>query len=89
MWISGRDSMPPKIKKLKAKLEKAGFVYRNAKGSHTRWKHPLAPEINVTLSGKDGDDADEYKIRQVDEAIAKVQEIEHARTTLSNNHPLE
>ena len=81
--------MPPKVRKLKAKLEKAGFVYRNAKGSHTRWKHPLAPEILVSLSGKDGDDADEYKIRQVDEAIAKVKEIEHARATLSDNHSLE
>ena len=82
--------MPPKIKKLKAKLEKAGFVYRSAKGSHTRWKHPLAPGIHVSLSGKDGDDADEYKIRQVDKAIADVQEmLRNARTTLSNNHPLE
>jgi predicted RNA binding protein YcfA (HicA-like mRNA interferase family) len=81
--------MPPKIKKLKAKLEKAGFVYRSAKGSHTWWKHPLAPEIHVTLSGKDGDDAAEYKIRQVNEAIAKIQEKEHAGTTLSNNYPLE
>jgi predicted RNA binding protein YcfA (HicA-like mRNA interferase family) len=81
--------MPPKIRKLKAKLERAGFVYRSAKGSHTRWKHPLAPEINLTLSGKDGDDADEYKIKQVDAAIAKVQEIRHARNTLPDNHSLE
>jgi predicted RNA binding protein YcfA (HicA-like mRNA interferase family) len=82
-------SMPEKIKKLKARLEKAGFVYRSAKGSHTRWKHPLAPEINLTLSGKDGDDADVYKIKQVDAAIARIQEIKYARTTLSDNHPLE
>jgi predicted RNA binding protein YcfA (HicA-like mRNA interferase family) len=82
-------SMPPKIRKLKAKLEKAGFVCRSAKGSHTRWKHPLVPEIYLTLSGKDGEDANEYKIRQVDEAIAKVQEKERARTTLPNNYPLE
>jgi predicted RNA binding protein YcfA (HicA-like mRNA interferase family) len=81
--------MPEKIKKLKARLEKAGFIYQSAKGSHTRWKHPLAPEINLTLSGKDGDDADVYKIKQVDAAIARIQEIKYARTTLSDNHPLE
>ena len=81
--------MPPKIRQLKARLQKAGFVYRNAKGSHTRWKHPLVPEINLTLSGDDGDDADVYKIKQVNAAIARIQEIKHANNTLSDNHPLE
>lgn len=38
------------------------------------WKHPLAPEIRLTLSGKDGDDADDYQVRQVNDAIAKIQE---------------
>lgn len=44
--------MPEKIRKLKSKLRKAGFVERPAKGSHTRWKHPLAPEMPITLSGQ-------------------------------------
>ena len=82
-------SLPEKIRKLKARLEKAGFICRSAKGSHTRWKHPLAPELNLTLSGRDGDDADKYKIKQVNDVIAIIQGKEHAETALPNNHPLE
>ena len=61
--------MPPKIKQLKAQLAKAGFIERPAKGSHTYWTHQAAPEITVTLSGKDGNDAQKYQIKQVREAI--------------------
>jgi predicted RNA binding protein YcfA (HicA-like mRNA interferase family) len=45
--------MPKKVRELKAILLSAGFVYESAKGSHTKWSHPL---INgkLTLSGKDG-----------------------------------
>lgn len=57
--------MPPKIKKLKAALSKAGFYPRSAKGSHTLWRHPADPAIRVTLSGKDGDDAQKYQVEDV------------------------
>jgi predicted RNA binding protein YcfA (HicA-like mRNA interferase family) len=49
--------MPKKIRELKTKLQKAGFIYRPAKGSHTFWTHPLVPDELVTIAGKDGDDA--------------------------------
>jgi predicted RNA binding protein YcfA (HicA-like mRNA interferase family) len=55
--------MPKKIRELKSLLKKAGFIYRCAKGSHTRWYHPLLPEDPITISGKDGDDAKLYRKR--------------------------
>jgi len=64
--------MPVKIRKLKAALSKAGFYFRSAKGSHTLWKHPTLPAVRVTLSGKDGDDAQQYQIDDVREALRKV-----------------
>jgi hypothetical protein len=55
--------MPRKIRQLKADLRKAGFYERTdlGKGSHTRWFHSASPEITVTLSGADGDDAKDYQ----------------------------
>jgi predicted RNA binding protein YcfA (HicA-like mRNA interferase family) len=64
--------MPLKIKKLKAALSKAGFYSRSAKGSHTLWRHPLDPTIRVALSGKDGDDAQQYQLDDVRNALRKV-----------------
>jgi predicted RNA binding protein YcfA (HicA-like mRNA interferase family) len=64
--------MPLKIKKLKAALLRAGFYSRSAKGSHTIWRHPSDPSIRVTLSGKDGDDAQPYQIDDVRDALRKV-----------------
>ncbi len=61
--------MPPKVRQLKATLAKAGFDRRPGKGSHTIWFHPLYPEIEVTLSGHDGDDAEKYQIKQVNNAL--------------------
>jgi predicted RNA binding protein YcfA (HicA-like mRNA interferase family) len=61
--------MPPKVRQLKAALAKAGFFTRSGKGSHTIWKHPALPSVRVTLSGKDGDDADRYLIEEVQEAL--------------------
>ncbi len=61
--------MPQKVRELKARLRRAGFTERKAKGSHTAWKHPNAPGIAVTLSGHDGDDAQDYQVRQVKQAI--------------------
>ena len=64
--------MPLKVKKLKAALAKAGFVQRPAKGSHTMWVHPKLPSNPVTISGKDGDDAEKYQIRDVRNALGKL-----------------
>ncbi|MGB3509915.1 MAG: type II toxin-antitoxin system HicA family toxin [Microcoleaceae cyanobacterium] len=41
--------MPKKIRELKSMLRKAGFIYRSAKGSHTRWVHPLLPSQPITI----------------------------------------
>ena len=64
--------MPPKIRQLKAALSKAGFYSRSAKGSHTIWRHPAFLALRITLSGKDGDDAQKYQIEDVEEALRKV-----------------
>jgi predicted RNA binding protein YcfA (HicA-like mRNA interferase family) len=64
--------VPLKIKKLKAALSKAGFYSRSAKGSHTVWRHPIFTEIRVTISGKDGDDAQQYQLDDVRDALRKV-----------------
>jgi predicted RNA binding protein YcfA (HicA-like mRNA interferase family) len=63
--------MPPKIRQLKSTLSKAGFSWRPGKGSHTVWFHPQYPDIEVTLSGQDGDDADKYQIKQVNNALKR------------------
>jgi hypothetical protein len=36
-----KETMPPKIRQLKASLLKAGFTIRAGKGSHTVWHHPF------------------------------------------------
>jgi predicted RNA binding protein YcfA (HicA-like mRNA interferase family) len=64
--------MPPKIKKLKSALAKAGFVKRPGKGSHTVWLHPDMPDMSVTISGRDGSDAKPYQIKDVQDALRKV-----------------
>ena len=63
--------MPEKIRKLKAKLRKAGFVERPAKGSHTFWYDSSDPTNNLLLAGHDGDDADKYKIKDVNDALKR------------------
>lgn len=67
--------MPKKIRELKSLLLKAGFTYIPAKGSHTKWIHPLLPG-KLTLSGKDGDDAKAYQEKDVNNALQKIKEIE-------------
>ncbi len=68
--------MPPKIRKLKANLRKAGFLYRSGKGSHTHWYYQHNFSIRVSLAGNDGDDADRYQIEEVDNAIKRAKELE-------------
>jgi hypothetical protein len=53
-----------KIRQLKAALSKAGFTMRPSKG-----KHPAIPMVRVTIAGKDGDDAKEYLIEEVQNAL--------------------
>jgi len=55
--------MPPKIRKLKGDLQRAGFYSRPGKGSHVVFRHSLDPFLRVTIAGRDGDDADKYQVR--------------------------
>jgi predicted RNA binding protein YcfA (HicA-like mRNA interferase family) len=64
--------MPPKVRQLKARLAKAGFTMRPAKGSHTYWTHPALPGSSVTISGKDGNDAKPYQIKDVEEYLKRL-----------------
>ncbi len=59
--------MPPKVRELIAELVRNGFYNRGGKGSHRNFIHRTG--INATVSGKPGDDADRYQIKQVREAI--------------------
>lgn len=56
-------------------LSKAGFTYRSGKGSHTVWSHPLLP-YSLTLSGKDGGDADRYQEKDVKNALKDLEKFE-------------
>ena len=60
--------MPPKIRELVAKLEKAGFANRGRKGSHRNYVHPRVSKP-ITVSGKLGDDAKLYLTKAVQKAI--------------------
>ncbi len=67
--------MPKKIRELKSLLLKAGFTYKPAKGSHTKWFHPLLSQA-IIIPGKDGSDAKSYLEKQVKEALANLKQIE-------------
>lgn len=67
--------MPRKIRDLKSLLLKAGFACESAKGSHTKWSHPVLSG-KLTLSGKDGGDAKLYQEKDVDNALKQLAEIE-------------
>ncbi|MGI0479605.1 type II toxin-antitoxin system HicA family toxin [Geminocystis sp. CENA526] len=67
--------MPKKIRELKSMLLKAGFTYRSGKGSHTVWNHPLL-ENSLTLSGKDGADANRYQEKDVKNALKDLENIQ-------------
>ena len=71
--------MPKKIRELKSLLKKAGFIFRSAKGSHTRWYHELLPEDPITISGKDGDDAKKYLEKEVEAKLAKLKLIQEEK----------
>jgi len=64
--------MPPKIRQLKAALSRAGFQMRPGKGSHTIWYHPDIPGLTVTVSGKDGNDAEKYQVKDVQDTLRRL-----------------
>jgi predicted RNA binding protein YcfA (HicA-like mRNA interferase family) len=67
--------MPLKIRQVKAILKKAGFYFRPGKGSHTVWKHLSLPGFEITLAGHDGDDAKPYNIKDLRDALKRLEEI--------------
>ena len=68
--------MPKKIRELKKILLKAGFSYRQGKGSHTFWTHPLITDEPITISGKDGNDAKLYLEKAVEKRLKKLEELQ-------------
>ncbi len=66
--------VPPKIRELIKDLESAGFVNRGGKGSHRNFRH--SDGVNITISGKLGDDAKHYQIKDVAKAIELVSDEE-------------
>jgi predicted RNA binding protein YcfA (HicA-like mRNA interferase family) len=64
--------MPPKVRELIARLEKAGFVDYGGKGSHRNFRHPTG--IRITISGRPGSDAKPYQERDVNKALRQVSE---------------
>ncbi len=47
---------------------------RPAKGSHTYWIHPALPGTSVTISGKDGNDAKPYQVKDVEKHLKRLRE---------------
>jgi predicted RNA binding protein YcfA (HicA-like mRNA interferase family) len=66
--------MPRKMRQLKADLRKAGAYQVSQEGSHTKWKHPLAPVSTLMLSGHDGDDAKPYQEKAVRDLLREIAE---------------
>lgn len=62
--------MPPKISELISTLLSAGFLDRGGKDSHRNFRHPLG--VNIMLSGRPGDDAKHYQVRDVKQALELV-----------------
>ncbi|HIK06763.1 MAG TPA: type II toxin-antitoxin system HicA family toxin [Trichormus sp. M33_DOE_039] len=72
--------MPKQIRELKSLLLQAGFSYKPAKGSHSKWIHPLLPQA-IIIAGKDGSDAKPYLEKQVNEALAELKQLEAGEET--------
>lgn len=64
--------MPRKIRELKKILRRAGFDYRQAKGSHTVWFHPNW-DGRIVIARKDGDDSPDYLEQQVKDALSELE----------------
>lgn len=72
--------MPKKIRELKSLLLQAGFIYKPAKGSHSKWIHPQLPQA-IIIAGKDGSDAKPYLEKQVNQALAELNKMESPEET--------
>lgn len=71
--------MPKKIRELKNLLLKAGFIYKPAKGSHTKWSHPKLSQA-IIIAGKDSSDAKPYLEKQVNDALENIKKMEEEET---------
>jgi predicted RNA binding protein YcfA (HicA-like mRNA interferase family) len=69
--------MPRKIRELKNLLLKAGFTYKPAKGSHTKWLHPKLSQ-SIIIAGQDGSDAKPYLEKQVDAVLEDLKRMEES-----------
>ena len=67
--------MPPKIRELRSRLRKAGFILSRTRGSHTVWNHPALPDT-VVVAGNDGKDAKLYQVSDVENALRALNEQE-------------
>ncbi|MBG1267111.1 type II toxin-antitoxin system HicA family toxin [Nostoc sp. WHI] len=72
--------MPKKIRELKRLLLQAGFTYKPAKGSHSKWMHPQLPKA-IIIAGKDGSDAKPYLEKQVNEALEELNKMKEDEET--------
>lgn len=72
--------MPKKIRELKSLLLQAGFTYKPAKGSHSKWLHPQLPKA-IIIAGKDSSDAKPYLEKQVNEALEELNKIKEDEET--------
>ncbi len=70
--------MPRKVRELRADVRKAGLVWRPGKGSHGNWEHPKYPQVRVTISGHDGDDAKQYQEHEVRAALDLLRRLQEA-----------
>jgi predicted RNA binding protein YcfA (HicA-like mRNA interferase family) len=72
-----------KVKILKSKLSKAGFILltKRGKGSHSVWRHSLYP-ISVVQSGKDNSDAKPYQVKTLKLALHKINQTSPNQTDL-------
>jgi predicted RNA binding protein YcfA (HicA-like mRNA interferase family) len=66
-----------KLGSYKSLLLKAGFMYKPAKGSHTKWFHPRLPQ-SIIIPGKDSSDAKSYLEKQVNEALTNLKKLEES-----------
>ncbi len=72
--------MPKKIRELKSLFLQAGFTYKPAKGSHSKWMHPQLPKA-IIIGGKDGSDAKPYLEKQVNEALEELNKMKEDEET--------
>ena len=73
--------MPRKLRQLKADYRRLGFRedQRGGKGSDSKWTHLLLPGLTIVLSGQDGDDAEPYQERDLQNAAKRLREVSSAQ----------